>query len=221
MLCLRHPAAASHRGYCAACLLEGALGHDPDAVGAPAQQHDADIIIQLPLGRTTSSSVFLAKSQRAPSRLLRLKTWHRAAPSDFMMRFQRLARQLSEWNDDTVRTPLAAWVDISRHAWVLSEFNQGMPLVDRVRSSGLHPTDAEACLDRLRQIVRAAHGRGLVHGSIGGGNIIVTARCDRAYLLDFGHAALLADDGDHSPDPAADIAAVDRLTAAVRRLTPR
>lgn len=222
MPCLRHPAAATHRGYCAACLLEGALGHDTDTVCTPAQTQDADFTIQLPLGRTTSSAVFLVKSRDLPSRLLRLKTWYAAAPSDFMTRFQRLSQQLSEWNDDTVRAPLAAWVDTSQHAWVLSEFNQGMPLLGRLQSGGLDPIDAEACLTRLRGILRNAHGRGLVHGSVGRGNVIVTARGDRTYLLDFGHAGLLAEHDERSPDPAVDIAALDRLTAAVRRRpTPR
>jgi hypothetical protein len=221
MPCLRHPAAAAHRGYCAACLLEGALEQDTDAPCAPGELHDADFTIQLPLGRTTSSSVFLVKSRRTPSRLLRLKTWHAAAPFDFMTRFHRLSRELSEWNDDTVRPPLAAWVDSSRHAWVLSDFNQGMPLLDRVQSGGLDQNDAETCLNRLRGTLRAAHGRGLVHGSIGCGNVIVTARCDRTWLLDFGHAALRAEDNEHAHDPAVDIAAIDRLTAAVRRWTAR
>jgi hypothetical protein len=221
MTCLRHPAAAAHRGYCAACLLEGALGQDTDTVSAPAEPHDADFTIQLPLGRTTSSSVFLVKSRRTPSRLLRLKTWHGAATSDFMTRFDRLSQQLSEWNDEIVRPPLAAWVDSSGHAWVLSDFNQGMPLIDRVQSGGLDQNDVDTCLNGLRGTLRAAHSRGLVHGSIGYGNVIVTARCDRTWLLDFGHAALRAEGHEHSPDPAVDIAAIDRLTAAVRRWTAR
>ncbi len=216
MTCARHPAAANHRGHCAACLLENAIGQDPQP---PVPQTDDSITIQLPLGRSLSSSVLLVRSNGAPFRLLRMKTWHAAAPSDFMSRFQRLQRKLSEWNDAAVRAPLAAWVDASRRASVLSEFNQGVPIIDRVQSGGLDPDDAEACLDRLRDIICTGHRRGLVHGSLGSGNIIVTARCDRAYLLDFGHAALVADDSDDPPAPSVDIAALDGLTAAVRRQT--
>ena len=214
MTCARHPAAGNHRGHCAACLLENAIGQDPQP---PVPQTDDSITIQLPLGRSLSSSVLLVRSNGAPFRLLRMKTWHAAAPSDFMSRFQRLQRRLSEWNDAAVRAPLAAWVDASRRASVLSEFSQGVPIIDRVQSGGLDPDDAEACLDRLRDIICTGHRRGLVHGSLGNGNIIVTARCDRAYLLDFGHAALVADDSDDPPAPSVDIAALDGLTAAVRR----
>jgi hypothetical protein len=216
MTCLRHPAAASHRGHCPACLVEDALGEFPEPVSSPAQQYDpASLTIQLPLGRTATSSVFLVRSHGDPFRVLRLKTWDAVAPSDFMTRFQRLQRHLSEWNEDMVRAPLAAWVDVWRRAWVLGEFNQGLPIVDRLTSGGVDRVDAGACLERVRAIVGAAHRRGLVHGSLRSGNIIVTPRCERAYLLDFGHAALLASASDDPPSPSSDIAALDRLTAAV------
>jgi hypothetical protein len=222
MTCLRHPAAARHRGHCPACLLEDALGEAPGPSSSPAQQYDlANLTIQLPLGRTTSSSVFLVRSLSAPFRLLRLKTWVASAPPDFMTRFQRLQRQLAEWSEDIVSPPLAAWVDLSRRAWVLGEFNQGLPIGERLTSGGVDLGNAEACLERVREIVRTAHRRGLVHGSIRSGNIIVTARCDRAYLLDFGHAALLGNASDDRPAPSVDIAALDRLTAAVRARPPR
>jgi tRNA A-37 threonylcarbamoyl transferase component Bud32 len=136
-----------------------------------------------------------------------------------MTRFQRLQSHLSEWNEDMVRAPLAAWVDVWRRAWVLGEFNQGLPIVDRLASGGVDPGNAGSCLERVREIVRAGHRRGLVHGSIGNGNIIVTAHCDRAYLLDFGHAALLANDSAEPPAPSGDLTALDRLTAAVRGQT--
>lgn len=214
MTCLRHPAVASHRGHCPACLLEDALGGKPQS--PPARRFDAGITIQLPLGGTTLSSVFVVKSQRMPSRLLRLKTWQVAAPSDFMVRFHRLQHRLSEWNDRAAPAPLAAWIDDSGRAWVLSEFNQGLPIVDRIRSGGIDPIDAESCLGRLREIILNGHRRGLVHGALRSGNIIVTARCRSAYLLDFGHAALLAGDADEPPAESADLAALDRLKAAVR-----
>jgi hypothetical protein len=218
MTCARHPAAGNHRGHCAACLLENAIGQDPQP---PVPQTGDGITIQLPLGRTLSSSVLLVRSNGAPFRLLRMKTWHAAAPSDFMSRFQRLQRKLSEWNDAAVRAPLAAWVDASRRASVLSEFSQGVPIIDRVQSGGLDPDDAEACLNRLRDIICTGHRRGLVHGSLGSGNIIVTARCARAYLLDFGHAALMAREPDCLPAPDSDLAGLDRLTVAIRAVASR
>lgn len=96
-----------------------------------------------------------------------------------------------------------------------------MPLIDRVQSGELDAGDAERCLDRLRAVVQRAHRLGLVHGSIGCGNIIATARAERVHLLDFGHAALMALEPDRLPAPESDIAGFDRLTAAIRAVASR
>jgi tRNA A-37 threonylcarbamoyl transferase component Bud32 len=128
-----------------------------------------------------------------------------------MTRFERLRRQLSEWNNEAIPMPLVAWVDPSGRPSVLSEFRQGVPIVERLESGGLNPIDAEKCLTSLLAATRSAHGRGLVHGSIVSGNIIVAARCHPAYLLDFGHAALVAAEGDDLPAPSDDYAGFARL----------
>lgn len=83
----------------------------------------------------------------------------------------------------------------------------------------LEATDAEGCLASLLAAIRIAHARGLVHGSIVSGNIIVAARCNPAYLLDFGHAALVAPDDEDVPAPSADYAGFDRLIETMRTLT--
>lgn len=213
MPCVRHPTADRHQVHCAACLFEEALA----ATAAPLQP-DLNGTIQLPLGRTGSSSVFLVKGGGPDGRLLRLKTWHTAAPPGFMTRFERLQRQLSEWDHEAVPVPLAAWVDASGRPSVLSEFHQGVPILERLTSGGLDSTEAEGCLARLLVAVRIAHARGLVHGSIVGGNIIVAAHGNPAYLLDFGHAALVAP-GDDVPAPGADGAGFDRLIETARGLS--
>ena len=135
-----------------------------------------------------------------------------------MPRFQRLQHELSDWNDASVPGLVSAWVDETRHAWVLSEFSQGMPIMERIRSGRVDPTQAEACVGKLSAAIRAGHRRGLVHGSIGSGNLIVTDGCRAASWLDFGQVGLLAQDGS-PPTPAADIAALDTLRAAIRQLT--
>jgi len=211
LMCIRHPGAARHRGHCAACLLEEALAPTP-----PLAQPDGTITIHVPLGRTVSSSVFLVRGDGPVVRLLRLKTWHAAAPEDFTERFERLQRQLSEWHHEAIPVPLAASVDAAGRPSVLSEFHQGVPIVDRVEAGGLAPAEAEACLTRLLAATHDGHERGLVHGSIVSGNIIVAARCTLAYLLDFGHAALVAPEGADAPTASDDYAGFDRLIRAVR-----
>ena len=215
MTCRRHPSAASHQGHCAACLLEGALA--PRAWSAP---HEGDVFtVLLPLGGNASSSVFLVKADDPAVRLLRLKTWHTPAPPDFMPRFERLQRQWSEWDPEALPGPLAARVDDSGRACVLSEFHQGLPILERVENGTLVSTKAVACLGTLLELTRKAHERGLVHGAIKSGNIIVCARTDRAYLLDFGHVALVGPEGHERPDASADVAGFDRLIHAVETLS--
>lgn len=213
-MCIRHPTGASHGGHCAACLLEEALAQAPP----PARQWDRQLTIQLPLGGTASSSVFLATPGEPPLRLLRLKTWHAAAPCDFMTRFYFLQRQFARWTHPAVSMPLAAWVDVRGRAFALSEFHQGMPIMGRAESGGFDWMDADASLARLRTVLCSAHSAGLVHGSVVPANILVSARGNQTHLLDFGHAALMASDGDHLADASADIAGLDHLVEAVRAM---
>jgi len=102
--CERHPRAAFHRGLCAACLVEDAFGPVPDR----PPQSVARFTIQVPLGVTDASSVFLATGEWPWRRLLRLKTWRRQAPEDFARRFAALQTALERVHDETIVMPLAA-----------------------------------------------------------------------------------------------------------------
>lgn len=133
-----------------------------------------------------------------------------------MERFERLKRQLSECEHEAIDVPLAACVDASGFPSVLSEFHQGVPIVALVESGSLAPGEAEACLMRLLAATRSAHDRGLVHGSIVSGNVIVAARRNLAHLLDFGHSALVAPGAAGAPAASADYAGFNRLIRAVR-----
>jgi len=213
--CGRHPNGTRHGGLCAACLLEEALA-SPTALRQP----ERIITIQLPLGRTLGSSVFLVKSDGPVVRLLRLKTWHAAAPRGFMSRFERLQRQLSDWDHKVVAAPLAACVNRLGCASVLDEFRQGVPILEAVACGRLDAASSAASLVTLTTAVRDAHVRGLVHGSIGGGNVIVDPMRATAYLLDFGHAGLLARDGEDGPGTSADLDSLTRLHEAIRMAAP-
>ena len=75
---------------------------------------------------------------------------------------------------------------------MLTEFRQGVPILDRVRSGRLDREEAVARLTPLIALITSAHARGLVHGSIVPGNVIVGPDSAPARLLDFGHATLMA-----------------------------
>ena len=138
-----------------------------------------------------SASVFLVKAEGPPLRLLRLKTWSQAGASRVPLAISSPAGAAAK--SGLRKASCLCW----RPAWtprgcpsVLSEFRQGVPLLDRVRSGRLDPEEAIACLTRLRELATSAHARGLVHGSIVPGNVIVQPDSASAYLLDFGLAPL-------------------------------
>ncbi len=163
------------------------------------------VTIQVPLGESEAALVFLVRDDSAAPRLLRLKRWRTPAPAGFIDGFARLKVQLQEWRPPTIVLPVTAWVDATGCPSVVTDFRQGMPLLESVRSGWLDPERARAGLRQLQQILDAAHQRGLTHGSIVGGNVF-SARPDGVpYLLDFGLAVLLS-----APSTPSDWAAADR-----------
>jgi serine/threonine protein kinase len=223
--CTRHPLAPSHRDYCAACLLEEAL-ISPDTVAttsieAMRQNHQEGarhFTIQMPLGESASASVFLVKGEYPDLQFLRLKMWRRPAAPGFLARFQQLQKQLEGWDCDAIVPPLAASIDATGCPSVLSGFRQGVPIVDRVKSGRLDPEDACARLTPLVELTHRAHARGLVHGSIVPGNVIIPPDSAAACLLDFGLAPLFALPGTEAAFASGDLAGFDALARTLREL---
>ena len=207
--CARHPDAVVHAGHCPACLLEHALATAPSG-------GTSILTIQLPLGASASASVWLVRDESSlEGRMLRLKTWRTPAPADFLTRIADLQGHLDQWGHPCVPRVLASWLDDAGRPAVLSEFRQGVPILDAVTSGALAPMRARALLPVLLDVVREAHARGLAHGSIGAGNVIVRTGDEAADLLDFGiHTAFMP-----SRDQAS-LAAIDEyaLTSLERSL---
>lgn len=211
--CERHPRAALHRGLCAACLVEEALAAAPER----PPQLMARFTIQMPLGATDGSSVFLAIGEWPWRRLLRLKTWRRRAPVDFARRFAALQAALERVHDEAFVKPVAAWTDAEGRPCVLTEFRQGLPLLDCVESAKLSPGDARDALRVLLEKTGAAHGRELAHGSIVPGNVFW--RPDGSvFLLDFGLAAAIAAEEPPIPWSQSDLAGFASLERSLRQL---
>ena len=137
------------------------------------------------------ASVFLARGESPAGRLFRLKTWHRRAGAGFLHRFRQLQIALADWQEPGVEPPIAAWVDSAGCPWVLSDFQQGVPLVHRVQSGHLCAEAAVALLTPLIATIRSGHARGLAHAAIVAGNVIVAPGGLSAHLLDFGTRPLL------------------------------
>jgi serine/threonine protein kinase len=219
--------AATHRYYCAACLLEEALTPAdtvaPTSMGPMDEKHRGGtrhLTIQMPLGESASASVFLVRGEYPDVRFLRLKTWRRPAAPGFLARFQQLQEQLEGWDCEAIVPPLAASIDATGCPSVLSGFRQGGPILDRVRSGRLNPEDACARLAPLLELTHRAHARGLVHGSIVPGNVIIQPG-SAACLLDFGLAPLFAVPGGDVALRSADVAGFAALARTLRELPAR
>jgi hypothetical protein len=224
--CVRHPLAAAYGRHCAACLLEEALATEGNDAGnrtttaiQPQDPERAQLTILLPLGVSASASIFLVRAHGQPSRLLRLKTWRPPARPDFVARFHELRARLNDWTERRIDPPIAVSIDATGRPSVLTEFRPGIPIVDAVRFGTVSRLDALARLASLAELTRSAHRRGLIHGSIVAGNVIVQPGFPAAWLLDFGLASLLTKRRD-DPRAASDIAGLERLAQRVREMSP-
>jgi len=210
--CARHPIAATHGGFCAACLFEDALR----AATSPSTTGSSTLTIQLPLGQSAAASVFLVKSEGPSARLLRLKVWHRPAAAGFLGRFHQLQAGLGAWAAAEIARPIAARLDAAGCPSVLTDFTQGVPILDRVGSGRLDREEAVALLTPLVALTKEAHTRGLAHGSIVAGNVIVDVETGRARLLDFGLTPLMASAEDRPQLASADLAGFEALAHTLR-----
>jgi serine/threonine protein kinase len=214
--CARHPAAAAVRGCCQACLLEAALARPPAVDPRPA----GSFTIQVPLGEGPRASVFLVREEAPAPRLLRLKRWHTPAEAGFIDRYERLTAALDEWDPPaTIVRPITAWLETTGCPCVVTDFRQGMPLLESVRSGWLPLAAAVSGLERLQATLEAAHARGLAHGSVVPGNVF-SARPDGApYLLDFGLAVLLGGPGASMDRAASDRDGLRRIRQELEQLS--
>ena len=219
MQCDRHPRAAAHGGHCPACLIEAALAPDlADAATAPQAAADRTsqtrrVTICLPLGATDRASVSLVREGAASPRLLRLKVWHAPATPGFLDRFDDLRIRLERWRGSPIALPLAASLDPAGCPAVLSEFRQGVPILDAVRAPSVKAGSVWASIRPVIDVLLAMHEEGLGHGALVSGNVLLEPGSGSTHVLDFGLAALL----DPMSDPAALILADRNGLAALSR----
>lgn len=85
-------------------------------------------------------------------------------------------------------------VDVGEHPFVVMDLVEGRSLGERVRGEGaLTEAGAERLFRDLLEGLRYAHGRGLLHGDITPGNVLIEEATGRAILADF--AAVPEQDG--------------------------
>lgn len=221
MSCRTH-ARATDEGHCPICLLEAALASPREGSEGWiwASEADADsrvrrLTVLVPLGVTSGGAVYLVRQHAPAGALLRLKTWRQAAPADFLARFARLQRDLARASEPSLVAPLAASVDAAGHPYVLSDFRQGVPVPQAVRSGALTADAATGLTGSLRKVLRRLHAQGLAHGSIVPGNVMVHSGA--WFLVDFGLSALLGSAPDVSQLIARDLEGLSGIAVTSRR----
>ena len=226
--CDRHPGAVTHNGHCPACLLEVGLTPGTAAVHESSREAGAEhrdgtrrLTILLPLGSDAHASVFLVRDDQATGGLLRLKVWHTPASAGFLERFRELQIRLHPWRGGLVALPLAASLDTAGCPSVLSEFRQGIPLLETVRAGALDPNRVRAILRTLGRAIGSAHAAGLAHGSVVSGNVLVQPTSGTTHLLDFGLTAVLDPEIEQASLMVADRGGLSALARGARRLCPR
>ena len=208
--CARHPDAVAHGGHCPACLLEHAL-----AIAAGPGETSI-LTIQLPLGASASASVWLVRDESSPeSRMLRLKTWRTPAPADFLTRVRNCRRGWTTGSHPRIPRVLASWLDETGCPAVLSEFRQGVPILDAVRSGALDALRARALLSALLDVLARHMRAAWPMARLVAGNVIVRTGDDAADLLDFGMHAVFSRSRDQ-----ASLAMTDRAGPHIARTPP-
>jgi tRNA A-37 threonylcarbamoyl transferase component Bud32 len=150
------------------------------------------------LGKGATSLVYLAR-ERALGRLVAIKVLRRAKADDetARRRFEREARtaaSISEHPDVVAVHRYGRLKDDT--PYLVMRYVKGRTMEERLAAEGRLPNDhAREVLLRVASALAAAHERGIVHRDVRPGNVLWDDEAERAYLSDFGIAAILATSG--------------------------
>ena len=150
------------------------------------------------LGKGATSLVYLAR-ERALGRLVAIKVLRRAKADDetARRRFEREARtaaSISEHPDVVAVHRYGRLKDDT--PYLVMRYVKGRTMEERLAAEGRLPNQhAREVLLRVASALAAAHERGIVHRDVRPGNVLWDDDAERAYLSDFGIAAILATSG--------------------------
>ena len=150
------------------------------------------------LGKGATSLVYLAR-ERQLGRLVAIKVLRRAKAADetARRRFEREARtaaSISEHPDVVAVHRYGRLKDDT--PFLVMRYVKGRTMEERLAAEGRLPNQhAREVLLRVASALAAAHERGIVHRDVRPGNVLWDDEAERAYLSDFGIAAILATSG--------------------------
>lgn len=160
---------------------------------ALADELGPELELVRPLGRGRMASVYLAR-ERTLGRFVAVKVLHGELSADetSVRRFEREARSIAALaHPRIVAVHGFGRLDDGRPYLVL-QFVKGRSAEERLVAEGPLPEDeARRVLAAVSAALAAAHREGIVHRDVRPGNVLLEEESGRAYLADFGIAALL------------------------------
>ncbi len=138
---------------------------------------------------------------------------------DLMQRFLREAQLASRLDHPYAAHIYAFGAETDGVLWIAMELVRGIPLNNLLRLQGAMPLGRFAPLiERICEVVHAAHEQGIVHRDLKPANVMVLTRVGRLLpkLLDFGIAKLVLDSDGESPKERGDEAPAHRSADAAR-----
>ncbi len=165
-----------------------------DAAGALARDLGGEFQILRLLGTGATSEVHLAR-ERALGRLVAIKVLSGEVGGDDVVRrrFQREARAVASLSEHPDIVGIHRFGQLSDGTpYLVMRYVQGRTLEQRLRAEGRLPL--EHALNVLRSVasaLAAAHAKGIVHRDVRPGNVLWDDEEGKAYLTDFGIAAIL------------------------------
>jgi serine/threonine protein kinase len=166
----------------------------------PPQQFGPYVVEGL-LGRGGMGEVYRAyDTEHRRTVALKLLSGQLAADPEFQERFRREAFLTASLSEPHV-IPIHRYGEIDGQLFLDMRLVDGESLEDRLaRSGAMPPAEALAILEQVAAALDAAHAADLVHRDVKPSNILLTGRPDHpfAYLVDFGIARSLSDQGGRS-----------------------
>lgn len=150
------------------------------------------------LGKGATSLVYLAR-ERALGRLVAIKVLRRAKADDetARRRFEREARTAASISEHPDVVAVHRYGRLKDETpYLVMRYVKGRTMEERLAAEGRLPNQhAREVLLRVASALAAAHERGIVHRDVRPGNVLWDDDAERAYLSDFGIAAILATSG--------------------------
>jgi eukaryotic-like serine/threonine-protein kinase len=181
-------------GLCPCCLLGAGLHHEYTIVNI--------------LGRGENGTTYLAE-QHPAHRLVTLKLLHAVSEDNAVLeRLQRQRRALAAWAHPQATRYIDIGVTGDRRPYVIREYLRGAPITAHCEQSQSDRTARQRLLANVVDVIAQAHRAGITHGGLTASNVFIISRGGEPLVR-------VMDFGVRPASPADDIAALERLTAAL------